>query len=218
MNQKIPLALRIKKESHRRIAEAQDLILKEVYEIFDNAVLHGGTAIWRCYSGKRFSEDLDFYIVRNTGKIDQLFTALEKKGFKILKKKVLDRSIYSELEFNRVNVRFEATFQNIKGSLINYENTDGTFATIYSLTVEEFIKEKVNTYLNRRKIKDLYDIFFLAKTVNNSKIADDVKRIIKNYQAPVDEQNLKTIILEGIVPRSQEIMEYLKQKWQKKNI
>lgn len=219
MIQKIPLALRIKKEAHRRIAEAQDLILKEVYEIFNTAVLHGGTAIWRCYSGKRFSEDLDFYIPKNLEKINQLFENLEKRGFKILKKRVLDNSIYSEFEFNRINVRFEATFQNIKGSLMDYENIDGTFTSIYSLSPEDFIKEKINNYINRHKIRDLYDVFFLSKSISDpKKIVNHIKRLIDEYKDPVDEQNLKTIILEGIVPKSREMFDYLKQKWLKKNI
>ncbi|MBM3309818.1 MAG: hypothetical protein FJY77_06125, partial [Candidatus Altiarchaeales archaeon] len=53
----IPLALRLKKQAHKKVAEAQDIIVRELYNVFDNAVLHGGTAIWRCYQGNRFSED-----------------------------------------------------------------------------------------------------------------------------------------------------------------
>ena len=52
---KIPLQVKLKRETHRRIASAQDLIVQEVYAVFERAVLHGGTAIWRCYNGKRFS-------------------------------------------------------------------------------------------------------------------------------------------------------------------
>jgi predicted nucleotidyltransferase component of viral defense system len=72
----IPLSLRIKKESHRKIAQAQDLIIEEVYKKFDRAVLHGGTAIWRCFNGKRFSEDLDFYFPKDEKKINELFSLL----------------------------------------------------------------------------------------------------------------------------------------------
>ena len=37
---KIPLHIRLKREIHRKIAYAQDLIVKEVYSVFDKAVLH----------------------------------------------------------------------------------------------------------------------------------------------------------------------------------
>lgn len=82
----IPLIIKVKKASHKEIAQGQDILIKEVYEEFPTAVLHGGTAIWRCYNGLRFSEDIDLYLPRTERKIEALFTAVEKKGFRILKK------------------------------------------------------------------------------------------------------------------------------------
>ena len=158
----LPLTLRIKKETQRKIALLQDFIVEEVYKHFDHAVLHGGTAIWRCYAGKRFSEDLDFYLPKDNSKINDLFESLKQKGFKVIKRKVSENSIYSELELNRVHVRLEATFQKIHGHLTDYETLDGSIISIYSLTPEEFVKEKVPTYQKRRKIRDLYDIFFFC--------------------------------------------------------
>src|SRR3989344_7495009 len=107
---KIPLQARVKREIHRRLAYAQDLIVKEVYSVFDKAVLHGGTAIWRCYNGKRFSEDLDFYFPNDKKRIEVLFENLKKAGFEIKKRKISETSVYSELELNRILVRLEATF------------------------------------------------------------------------------------------------------------
>ena len=66
----IPLNLRLKKKTEKEIAYAQDVILGEIYKFFPNAVLHGGTAIWRCYNGRRFSEDLDFYLPKQKEKIE----------------------------------------------------------------------------------------------------------------------------------------------------
>ncbi|MEM1546291.1 MAG: nucleotidyl transferase AbiEii/AbiGii toxin family protein [Candidatus Methanomethylicia archaeon] len=34
----------------------------EIYNSFPEAVIHGGTAIWRCYGSNRFSEDVDVYL------------------------------------------------------------------------------------------------------------------------------------------------------------
>ena len=86
MKMNIPLQAKLKRESHRKIAYAQDLIVMEVYAIIERAVMHGGTAIWRCYSGKRFSEDLNFYLPRNIDKLESLFKNLQSKGFLIKKK------------------------------------------------------------------------------------------------------------------------------------
>jgi len=215
----IPLSLRIKKETHKKIASAQDLIVEEIYKHFNNAVFHGGTAIWRCYSGKRFSEDLDFYFPKEKEKINELFSSLEKIGFKIIKKKVLDNSVYSELEYNRISVRLEATFQKVKGNIVDYEKSEGNIISVYSLTPEEFIKEKINTYLSRFKIRDLYDIFFLLKLVNSfDLLKKEIKRLTSNYKKPIDESDLKVIILEGIVPSSEEMIDYIRKKWENENI
>lgn len=217
--ERIPLQTKLKRELHRKIAYAQDLIVEEVYRHFPKAVLHGGTAIWRVYSGKRFSEDLDFYLPKNEEKANELFKDLENKGFKIIKKKISENSIYSELIFDRTSVRLEATFQKVQGALSNYESSDGNFIAIYSLTAEEFLIEKAKTYLKRQKIRDLWDIFFLLREIPKLlKSKEVLKQLITSYNQPVDENNLKSIILEGVVPSSKKMLEYIKIRWQRENI
>ncbi|MBS3175530.1 nucleotidyl transferase AbiEii/AbiGii toxin family protein [Candidatus Woesearchaeota archaeon] len=216
--EKIPLQVRLKRESHRKIAYAQDLIIKEVYTVFNTAVLHGGTGIWRCYHGKRFSEDLDFYLSKENEKINLLFDNLKKLGFKIKKKKISENSVYSELELDRTPVRLEATFQKVAGIICDYEMSDGTITVIYSLTPEIFLVEKLNTYLKRFKVRDLWDVFFLLKNIENPQKIKEIEKLIKNYKDPIDEGDLKIILLEGIVPTANEMIEYIKRKWENKYI
>ena len=219
MISRIPLINRIKKESHRQIAQAHDIIVEEIMKIIPEAVFHGGTSIWRCYNGNRFSEDLDFYLPNNKKKIEALFENLNKKGFVIKKKKISENSVYSELILDRLSVRFESTFQKIKGVLLDYEKIDSGFLTIYGLSREQLINEKARTYLARRKIRDLYDIFFLLKFMGDlNPVAGVLKELIKNYSPPLDEDDLKVIILEGIVPKSEEMIEYIQRKCQNPNI
>lgn len=218
---KIPLFKKIRKESHRQIAEAQDFIMEEIFKLIPKAVFHGGTCIWRCYNGNRFSEDLDFYFPRNKNLIEELFKSLNNKGFEIKKKKISERSVYSELVYNRVSVRLEATFQNISGEIIDYEKTSGQIISIYGLNPEQLINEKINTYLKRHKIRDIYDVYFLLKLVRTSefnKISKNIKKLINDKKIPEDTKNLKAIILEGIVPNFDEIKNYIKKKWQNPNI
>ncbi len=216
--EKIPLQARLKKEAHRKIAHAQDLIVKEVYSILDKAVLHGGTAIWRCYNGKRFSEDLDFYLPNNKEKIENLFENLKKIGFEVKKRKISENSIYSELELDRTSVRLEALFKKVSGVICDYEMSDGNFISVYSLTAEEFLAEKARAYLKRLKIRDLWDVFFLLKGAENVRKIKEIESLIKNYKAPVDEEELKVILLEGIAPSADEMIEYIKRKWENKYI
>lgn len=216
--EKIPLQIRLKRESHRKIAYAQDLIVKEVYSVFNNAVLHGGTAIWRCYNGKRFSEDLDFYLPKENKKVELLFDNIKKIGFEIKKKKISERSIYSELVLERISIRLEATFQKVSGVICDYEMSNGNFLSIYSLSTEDFLVEKARTYLKRLKIRDLWDVFFLLKNIEDVKKIREIGDLIKNYKKPDDEENLRTILLEGIVPSAEEMIQYIKRKWENKFI
>lgn len=206
-----PLVLRLRKESHKKIATAQDILVQEMYNVFNDAVIHGGTAIWRCYNGNRFSEDLDVYIRKDIEKINLFFSNLEKKGFEIQKKKIGQNSIFSLLNINRISIRFEALFANKNGNLKEYETTDGNLITVYTLTPEELINEKIDTYLKRFKIRDLYDIFFLLRHVRDrDKIKIKLERFLKEFKKPVDEKELRVLILEGIVPDEKKIFYYIK--------
>jgi len=210
MMQKIPLILRLKKEAHKKIARAQDVIMEELYKVFNDAVFHGGTAIWRCYNGNRFSEDIDVYIPKNIEKINILFNNFEKKGFQIEKKKIGGNSIFSSMKFNNTIVKFEALFKKSESILKNYEQIDGNFIAVYTLAPEQFIKEKVDAYLKRRKIRDLYDVFFLLKYLDEKeKIKEDLIRLLKGFKKPLDEQDLNVIILEGIIPETKKMLNYI---------
>ena len=207
----IPLILKLKKSSQKEIAKAQDLIVEEIYKIFDKAIIHGGTSIWRCYNGNRFSEDIDMYIPKEISKINDLFENLEKKGFRIIKKKVGKNSIYSNLELNRTIVRFEAIFKTINGVLKEYLTSEGNLITVYTLTPEELIKEKIDAYMRRYKVRDLYDLFFLLRYVKNK---DNIKRelnyLIDNFKQPVDKKELKVLVIEGLTPEVDKMLQYIK--------
>ncbi len=209
---KIPLVLRLKKQIHRNVAEAQDLIVRALYDIFPDAVLHGGTAIWRCYNGNRFSEDVDAYIFKEQGKIKEFFENLKRVGFAVHKKKVSERSIFSTLELNRTIVRFEALFKGAseKSSLREYETADGNFITVNTLSPESLVKEKVDAYLNRAKVRDFYDIFFLIRYAESKEISSYLKKLVENFKKPVDEKELRVLLIEGIIPDTEKMLDYIK--------
>jgi len=210
---RIPLILKLKKQRHKEIARAQDILVQELYKVFDKAVLHGGTSIWRCYNGNRFSEDIDVYIPRDMKKINILFKNLEKKGFRILKRKISKNSLFSNLKKDNIVVRLEAIFKKQKGYLKEYETIDGNLITIYSLLPEIILKEKVNAYLKRLKIRDLYDVFFLLRHIkDNQDIKKDLKILIKDFKKPIDANELKVLIIEGIVPGYDKMLSYIKRE------
>lgn len=193
------------------MAKVQDLVVETLFSTFPEAVMHGGTAIWRCYNGNRFSEDIDVYLPRNISKLDEVFDLLSRKGLVIEKKKIGENSLYSQLRLGNVSVRFEALFKKVDGQLREYETIEGNQITISTLTPEEFIGEKVQAYLKRRKIRDLYDVFFLIRKIENQeRINKDLIALIHNYKEPIDEPDLKILIIEGLVPSSEKMFEYLR--------
>lgn len=206
------LVHKLKKAAHRDIAKGQDLIVQALYEIEGAAVIHGGTSIWRCYGGNRFSEDVDVYLP-NKETVHAIFDHFLKKGFRIEKKKIGDNSIYSTLQLQRVTVRFEAIFKKITGSLRDYETVEGTFIPVYTLLPEHLLGEKIAAYQGRRKIRDLYDIFFLLKHVREpEKVKPLLQQLLQKFPMPADEPELKILILEGLVPTWQSMKDYI-QRW-----
>ncbi len=187
-------------------------MVRTLYDYFDDAVLHGGTAIWRCYNGNRFSEDVDFYIKKDQDKLNAFFEQLEKEGFAVRKKKIGARSVFSTLELNRTVVRFEALLKNQlpKSTLKAYETSDGNFITVNTLAPEELITEKVDAYLNMFKARDFYDIFFLLRHADGKKVSGDLKRLAGGFKKPVDEKEMKVLIIEGIVPGTEKMLDYVK--------
>lgn len=207
----IPLILKLKKTRHKEIAKAQDIIIEELYKTFDKAVLHGGTAVWRCYNGNRFSEDIDVYLQKNSEKINTLFANLERRGFYIEKKKIGQNSLYSSLQWNRTTVRLEALFKEVDGILKEYETSEGNLITVYTLSAKELVKEKTSAYLTRRKIRDLYDIFFLLRHIKSKdETVKELNILVKRFKEPLDEKELKVLIIEGIAPNAKKMLEYIK--------
>ncbi len=207
----IPLSLRLKKRLHRDIAIAQDAVMRELFAVFEDAVFHGGTAIWRCYGGNRFSEDIDVYLPKDSARLDMLFRNMESAGFVVKKRKIGDNSMFSSLELNGAEVRLEALFRTAKGSLGEYETADGNLMTVYTLTPEELVAEKAAAYLNRRKIRDLYDVFFLLRLVKDrAKVAGHLKRLVEGFKEPVDEKELRVLVIDSLTPTSERMLEYIK--------
>ena len=209
----IPLILRLKKQVHRDVAKAQDLVVETLYRKCNGAVLHGGTAIWRCYQGNRFSEDIDVYLSKNLPMIESFFSELEKKGFTVEKKKITEKSLYSTLMLGRTSVRFEAVFKEAKSALKEYEMAEGNLITVNTLSPADLVREKLLAYRNRGLVRDVYDIFFLLRYVEDiSQLRNDLLKFIKEFTNPVDEPELKVLILEGLVPSTRKMIEYIRGK------
>jgi predicted nucleotidyltransferase component of viral defense system len=211
----LPLGKRLKRRLHRSIALAQDLLVMEMYDSIPRAVIHGGTAIWRCYGSNRFSEDVDFYLpLKMRGEnFEKLLEGLRGKGFTVEKFKVTESSVFSGLSYLGANVRFEAVFKNVKNfTTKDFELVDGNLILVNTLNPEDMIKEKILAYANRRKVRDLYDIFFLLKMARKDKVEGEALKLVAEFKKPVDEKELKAIIISGSIPSADHMMEVVR-RW-----
>ncbi len=210
----LPLENRLKKRAHVQVALLQDELADLVYSIEEKAVLHGGTAIWRCYSGNRFSEDLDFYAPRQNS-LDDLPPKAKERGIEVLKFKKTNSLLYSKFSNGEVTVRLEANFASkLRGVVAPFEKVDGSAMQVLTLTPEQLILEKVAAYKSRRLIRDLYDIFHLSGLVKEEqKVAKEVAQLLENLPEPVDEENLRAIVYAGAIPSFSQLEQALKRRW-----
>ena len=199
---KIPLGKQLKKRSQIEVAILQDELVDIIYSIVDDAVLHGGTAIWRCYSGKRFSEDIDLYSQSFSDSVRDFSTAILSRGLTIGKLKDTGRVIYSSVSNGRSEVRVEINhFSTQIGKVSKFELVDGSYIEVLSLTPEQLIREKMEAYRDRRFIRDIYDIYHLVGIIGDlGALKRDFLTFLKEIGKPVDEQVLKTIVYSGIPP------------------
>lgn len=136
---------------------------------------------------------------------------MKNLNFKILKRKLTNNALYSKLKYNEVELRFEVLFKEIKKfTTKEYEMADGTKIVVNTLSPTDLIKEKIEAYLKRFKIRDLYDIFFLLDFVNQKEIGKNIFHFLENFKYPEDEKELKYLIIVGVAPKLEEILEKIK--------
>lgn len=200
---------------HLELAMLQDEVIDIVYTICeeDHPVLHGGTAIWRCYDGKRFSEDLDFYGNVESGFEQKLKKVLESRGLILAKYKKTANTVFAKISNNNTTVKLEITTRKAPEKTIKqYKKTNGSTIDIYTLSPEILIYEKMGAYKGRRYIRDIYDVYYLSSFVEKI----DKKKIMEfldKIEPPIDEKNLRTLIYLGLAPSFKEMVEKLKRRF-----
>ena len=190
----------------------QNIILFILYqEIGQELIFKGGTALSKCFGSDRFSEDLDF-------------TMLKKKNFQEIIEKGLKR-FFLEYEVKEINTENSLNLIfRIKGPLYNgsrqslckikldfskretieaaitnkkigYYMDNLPVFEIVCMNLKEILAEKVRTIYTRNKARDVYDINFLI----NRKIDYDLKLINKKlsfYNLKFSVKTFKNKLLE----------------------
>src|SRR6056297_4087834 len=135
----LPIINNLKQKRRKEIAQGQDLVIQEIYKLSNKVVLHGGTAIWRCYGGHRFSWDLDFYFpFEFHSRLKKLKKNLEEIGVDVKKLKTTENSIYATLLYKKRTIKFGGLFKNVIQVVTRqYRLIDGTSIVVNTLSSVE---------------------------------------------------------------------------------
>lgn len=198
---RIPIIKKLRKRQQVHVATLQDMLMEIVYKLVETPVLHGGTAVWRCYGGNRFSEDLDFYFKPDPDFKARLTRVLPSYGMEMLKFKDTGNVLFSKIGDGETEIRLESNHVMIKDSVIkDFEKVDGSPMTVHTLSEESLIKEKMAAYLDRKLIRDVYDVYHLSSMVDPALVQEEALEFLHDLPAPVDPGVLKVLIISGAVP------------------
>jgi predicted nucleotidyltransferase component of viral defense system len=211
-----PIISRLNNPEYIALAEMQDRFIDMIYSFDGNFVMHGGTAIWRCYSGNRFSFDIDGYI-RSSNEFELLnnFITFEisKRKMKLRTIRAISGALFIYITVSpttELKVELIPPKNKITPTRANYERADGSAISILTLSPEDFIAEKIDAYSHRRYMRDLYDIFQLVNRVENkSKIRSKLRKFISGIENPIKEDELGPLIINGITPSFNDMVKYI---------
>ncbi len=200
MSRKIPL-VRLLRGNMLRIAEIQDILLLEISHEID-FVIHGGTAIWRIYGGKRFSYDIDIYS-QEVEKIPKVISP----PLNVVKVKLTPSGVLYMKVGNGAIVELEASPMFEKKEIVEEDLwlIDGSTIVVKTLTPCSLLEEKVNAYVSRRKARDLYDIYYLSDLC--SEASNILRNLIKYLDKPPEDFSvLNELIIAGRPPSFETIV------------
>jgi len=181
-----------------------DLIQQEIFEMevlawlknkgfLRNMIFGGGTMLRLCYNLKRYSVDLDFWTYR-VDKIDQFFIYL-KNSLKMEYDLTDAQNKYYTLLFEikkapylrklKIEIRKENKESDFQET-IAYSLYSNQQVLLKSFTLGQMMKNKIGALLDRKEIRDVFDIEFLTrKDVNLSENYEELKKIreiIKGFE------------------------------------
>ena len=208
-------------------AVLEDALLDLVFADFEEFVLHGGAAVWRCYSGNRFSRALDFYTNQDPDMESELQKKLHKlltdKGYIVIEEGYVKNTLtlHMIIRGDGTTGKLDLTFGHAKGAIAEYERVDGSKEVIYAIPPEEIMNEKISTYADKfgkgsAEIQDLYDMFVLKNLVTrpSEKTRKALGMLLLKIAGnpPKNEKELSNVLLSGPSPSFEDIVNSLR-KW-----
>ncbi len=197
-----------------------DLIQQEIFEIevlawlknkgfLRNMIFGGGTMLRLCYNLRRYSVDLDFWTYR-IDKIDEFFINL-REAFKIDYDLTDAQNKYYTLLFEikkapyprklKIEIRKENKESDFQEK-IAYSPYSNQQVLLKSFTLGQMMKNKLGALLDRKEIRDVFDIEFLTRKdvdiLANYKELKKIREIIKGFKKRDYYVTLGSLLDDGI--------------------
>ncbi len=187
----------LRKDELAKIAEAKHLslfnaerdyllevILFALYTNMKNELIFkGGTAMYKVYKLNRFSEDLDFTLMKHRQAIPQILQKMIKQlsgigifaKIKEIKEYRQQINVYLEckgplyngskesLVFIPLNISLREKVQHVAFEMLFSSYREIPSFEVYVMEEIEIVAEKVRAILSRDKARDIYDLWFLLK-------------------------------------------------------
>ncbi len=223
--------MNIKDQAQMEKAKLEDALVDLLYSRYNSLVFHGGTSIWRCHGGNRFSRDIDFYLYAKTKEektqhYKELSEFLKDSGF-LIKEKGYEKAtdtMHFLVESN-TKMKIDINFKYKKGTEFDYTKIDGSKIVVLSLSPLELLNEKMAAYEDKlntaekpkqTEVQDLYDIYYLISLVNNAdaKTVKQLKTLIGKIDGnpPPNMSSLGHLIIAGLPPTFDLMVNTIK-KW-----
>ena len=180
-----------------KLAELQDYVIDIIYDSFQsNALLYGGTAIWRCFGGMRFSEDIDIYL--EMPPFEDFISKLKKYGLRLVWRDPEFPSMV-RIGSSETEILLETKPGFAENEIGVYSRVDGSAKTISILSPTELMTRKIEAYHGRRFVRDIYDLFILTKWLDKSDyvVKSGMSWFLHELHTPVDEQILSSLLYAG---------------------
>jgi predicted nucleotidyltransferase component of viral defense system len=139
-------------------------------QLLNNLVFTGGTMLRLCYGLNRFSIDLDFWITKkpNTTKLFEAMKQNLAQNYILTDAANKFNTLLFEIKTNRyprrlkIEVRKES--KQIKTEpTIAYSKYSNLQVLLPAVSLSGMMQAKIDAYLNRKEIRDVFDIEFMLK-------------------------------------------------------
>jgi predicted nucleotidyltransferase component of viral defense system len=171
----------------------QDLIMQERFELevldrlnsgkfLTNIVFCGGTMLRLCHNLDRFSVDLDFWVIKELepGFFEKMKAYLAKhydikdsaRKFHTL---VFELKSHTYPRSLKLEIRRQVKKINVE-QLIAYSKYANTQIFLRAVSLSDMMASKLEAFLDRQEIRDVFDMEFLLKKGVPLQASDDTRR------------------------------------------